>query len=65
MRTDRSFHMNDKDNYNKNAELDTEQNYNMIDGIINNIAPIPAPEDRPLDRVKPPTEKKRSRERER
>ena len=57
--------MNDKDNYNKNAELDTEQNYNMIDGIINNIAPIPAPEDRPLDRVKPPTEKKRSRERER
>jgi len=65
MRTDRSFHMNDKDNYNKNAELDTEQNYNMIDGIINNLAPIPAPEDRPLDRVKPPTEKKRSRERER
>ena len=57
--------MNDKDNYNKNAELDTEQNYNMIDGIINNIALIPAPEDRPLDRVKPPTEKKRSRERER
>jgi len=57
--------MNDKDNPNKNAELDTEQNYNMIDGIINNVAPIPAPEDRPLDRVKPPTEKKRSRERER
>ena len=57
--------MNDKDNYNKNAELDTEQNYNMIDGIINNIAPIPAPEDKPLDRVKPPTEKKRNRERER
>ena len=57
--------MNDKENYNKNAELDAEQNYNMIDGIINNIAPIPAPEDKPLDRVKPPTEKKRSRERER
>ena len=57
--------MTEKDNPNKNAELDTEQNYNMIDGIINNVAPIPAPEDRPLDRVKPPTEKKRSRERER
>jgi len=27
--------------------------------------PIPAPEDKALDRVKPPTEKKRSRERER
>ena len=59
--------MDDKENYNKNAELDTEQNYNMIDGIINNAipVPVPAPEDRPLDRVKPPTEKKRSRERER
>ena len=58
--------MNDKDNPNKNAELDEEQNYNMIDGIINNLPlPVPAPEDRPLDRVKQPTEKKRSRERER
>jgi len=58
--------MNDKDNYLQNAELDTEQNYNMIDGIINNAPPpVPAPEDKPLDRVKLPTEKKRSRERER
>ena len=65
--------MDDKDNYLKNAELETEQNYNMVgDGIINNtppdggrLPPVPAPEDRPLDRVKPPTEKKRSRERER
>ena len=58
--------MDDKENYNKNAELDTEQNYNMIDGIINNTPlPIPTTEDKPLDRVKPPTEKKRSRERER
>ena len=59
--------MDDKDNYTKNAELDTEQNYNMIDGVLNNapLPPVPAPEDRPLDRVKPPTEKKRSRERER
>ena len=58
--------MDEKDNPNKNAEMDTEQNYNMIDGIINNAPPpVPATEDRPLDRVKPPTEKKRSRERER
>ena len=58
--------MDDRENYNKNAELDTEQNYNMIDGIINNAPlPVPAPESKPLDRVKPPTEKKRSRERER
>lgn len=59
--------MNDIDNYLRNAELETEQNGNMIgDGIINNVAPpVPAPEDRPLDKVKPPTEKKRSRERER
>ena len=58
--------MNDKENHNKNAELDTEQNYNMIDGIINNLPPpVPAIEERPLDRVKPPTKKKRNRERER
>ena len=59
--------MNDKENYNKNAELDTEQNYNMIDGILNNapIVPVPEPEDKRLDRVKLPTEKKRSRELER
>ena len=59
--------MNEKDNYLQTAELSTEQNTNMIDGILNNEPPIPvpAPEDRPLDRVKPQTEKKRSRERER
>ena len=59
--------MNDQDNYLKNAELSTEENANMIDGVLNNTppAPVPSPEDRPLDRVKPPTEKKRSRERER
>ena len=59
--------MTDKDNYLKNAELSTEENANMIDGVLNNTPPalVPAPEDRPLDRVKPPTEKKRSRERER
>jgi len=59
--------MNEKENPNKNAELSMEQNANNIDGIINNLppAPVPDPEDKPLDRVKPPTEKKRSRERER
>jgi len=59
--------MNEKENPNKNAELSMEQNANNIDGIINNLppAPVPDPEDKPLDRVKPPTEKKRSKERER
>ena len=59
--------MSQKDNQNKNKELSTEQNVNMIDGIIDNLPPTPVsdPQDRPLDRVKPPTEKKRSRERER
>lgn len=28
--------MQEKENYLKNAELGTEQNYNMIDGILNN-----------------------------
>jgi len=59
--------MNDKENPNKNAELSEEANANCIDGIINNLppAPVPDPEQKPLDRVKPPTEKKRSRELER
>ena len=34
--------MQEKDNYLKNAELGTEQNYNMIDGILNN-EPTPYP----------------------
>lgn len=63
--------MSEKENPNKNAELSVEENANMIDGIINNSppvhipAPVPDPEGKPLDRVKPPTEKKRSRELER
>jgi hypothetical protein len=61
--------MNDKDNYLKNAELSTEQNYDMIDGIPNNTAlPLPpsaVPEEKPLDRVKEPPRRKRSRELER
>ncbi len=59
--------MQEKDNYLRNAELSTEQNYNMIDGIPNN-APLPVPqarlEERPKDRVKEPPAKRRSRERE-
>ncbi|MCC8022578.1 MAG: DUF4316 domain-containing protein [Clostridiales bacterium] len=59
--------MNDKDNYLQTAELSTEQNYNMIDGIPNN-APLPVPQAReeepPKDRVIPPPAKRRSRERE-
>lgn len=59
-----------KDNYLQNAELSTEQNYNMIDGIPNNTAlplppSVPVPEVKPLDKVKELTIKKRSRELER
>ena len=55
--------MQEKDNYLKNAELGTEQNYNMIDGILNNeLTPVPEPGREPLDKVKEPPRKKRSRE---
>ena len=62
--------MSKKDSYLKNAELSTEQNYNMIDGISNNAALpvppcVPVPEVKPLDKVKEPPVKKRSRELER
>ncbi len=59
--------MQDKDNYLKNAELATEQGYDLIDGIINNTPPVPQarPEEKPLDRVKEPPRKKRSCELER
>lgn len=59
--------MQEKDNYLKNAELSTEQNYNQIDGILNNApppSPVPMPEVKPLDKVKEPPAKRRSRERE-
>ena len=55
--------MNEKDNYLKNAELATEQNYGMIDGILNNT-PIPVTEEKPKDRVIEPPQKSRSRDRE-
>ena len=62
--------MTEKDNPNKNAELSTEQNYNSIDGIVNNLPlalppTVPNPDEKERDRVKEQTEKKRSRERER
>jgi len=59
--------MENKEKYSKNAELSAGQNNSMIEVIINNAMPVPglAPENKPLDRVKLPTEKKRSRERER
>ena len=49
----------------KSAELITEQNYNMIDGILNN-SPAPAlpPEEKPLNKVREIPPKCRSRERE-
>ena len=57
--------MQEKDNYLKNAELSTEQNYNMIDGVLNNQLPALPPErEKKLDKVKEPPNKRRSRERE-
>lgn len=53
----------------KTAELSLEQNYNQIDGILNNLqAPpplpvLPAPEP-DTDKVKEPPRRARSRERE-
>ena len=55
--------MEQEHNPNKNAELAMEQNYNQIDGIINNL-PVPPPEEKPLDRVREHPPKHRSRERE-
>lgn len=47
----------------RNAEMAVEQNYNQLDGIINNL-PVPPSEERPLDRVREHPPKRRSRERE-
>ena len=59
--------MLENENYLKNAELSTEQNANMIDGILNNrplATPAPIPAIKPLDRVMEPPKKNRSRDRE-
>lgn len=55
--------MEQEHNPNKNAELSTEQNYNQIDGIINNLSVLPRSE-KPLDKVREHPPKRRSRERE-
>ena len=45
--------MQEKYNPLKAAELSAEQNYNMIDGVMNNTPPAPVlPEEKPLDKVK-------------
>lgn len=58
--------MQEKDNPLKSAELSAEQNYNMIDSVLNNTPPAPVPPEleKPLDKVKEPPHHKRSRERE-
>lgn len=57
--------MYEQDNLLKTAELSTEQNYNMIDGLLNNAPALPPhPPEKELDKVKEPPSKRRSRERE-
>lgn len=57
--------MPEKYNPTKSAEIATEQNYNMIDGILNNQLPAPPQErEKELDKVKEPPNQRRSRERE-
>ena len=56
--------MPEKYNPLKSAELSGEQNYNMIDGILNNaVAPPPQLPEKPVDKVREPP-KRRSRGRE-
>ena len=44
--------MDQERNPNRNAELSMEQNYNQIDGIINNL-PVPLPEEKHLSSPTP------------
>lgn len=48
----------------KSAELSVEQNYNQIDGIINNLPAPPPAREKEKDKVKEPPNRRRSRERE-
>ena len=48
---------------NKTTEFSMEQNYNQIDGIINNL-PVSPRSEKPLDKVREHPPKRRSRERE-
>ena len=54
--------MEERYNPMKSAEIATEHNYNMLDGVLNNQAP--PPEDKALDKVKEPPRTSRSLERE-
>ena len=58
--------MQEKENPLKSAELSAEQNYNVIDGVLNNTPPAPVPPEleKPLDKVREIPPKRRSRERE-
>lgn len=57
--------MPEKYNPLKNAELSSEQNYNQIDGILNNMPPpLPEPPEKAVDKVKERPPRRRSRERE-
>ena len=54
--------MEERYNPMKSAEIATEHNYTMLDGVLNNQGP--PPEEKELDKVKEPPPKRRSRERE-
>ena len=49
--------MEERYNPMKSAEIATEHNYNMLDGVLNNQAP--PPEEKELDKVKEPPHKRR------
>lgn len=52
-------------NYLRATKLSTEQNYNMINRLLNNGPALPPqPPEKELDKVKEPPNKHRSRERE-
>ncbi len=55
--------MDEKYNPMKSAEIAAEQNYNMIDGVLNNLPAAPEQE-KEKDKVKEPPNRRRSRERE-
>lgn len=55
--------MEQERNPNRNAELSMEQNYNQIDGNINNL-PVPPTAEKPLDKVREHPPKRRNLERE-
>lgn len=47
--------MHEQDHPLKTVELSTEQNYNMIDGLLNNAPALPPkPPEKELDKVKEP-----------